>query len=116
MRPQAGLEVVQRHFLSLGRGRDAPPACSRVYLTEMSALCNEDQLRSIVPLTHRQLLKLRREGKIPFVRIDRYNRLYDPEQVVAALGKLEVRTNGTTENVAETLETKVKGRRATAVK
>jgi hypothetical protein len=47
-----------------------------------------DTIRSL-PISARKFIKLRRARLIPFLKIDRYTRLYDIEQVVEALGKLE---------------------------
>ena len=48
-----------------------------------------------VKLTARKFAKLRRKHRLPYVRIDRFTRLYDLEKVVAALQKLEINGKGT---------------------
>jgi hypothetical protein len=47
-------------------------------------------LETIPALRRRQLARLRRERKIPFLRLGHHSLLYDIADVIAALKKLEV--------------------------
>jgi hypothetical protein len=51
-------------------------------------LTSEEDITKVLPITPRELRTLRRSGKIPFVQLNRYKRLYNVEKVVAALEKL----------------------------
>jgi hypothetical protein len=62
----------------------------------MNTLASEEELIKTVPITVRQLRKLRRAGKIPYVPVNRFARLYNIDAVVAALEALEVKANGKT--------------------
>jgi len=62
--------------------------------TMMSNLCDEEQLRELVPITTRQLRTLRLTGRIPFIKVNRRMFLYSPERVLAALAELEIKTKG----------------------
>jgi hypothetical protein len=55
-------------------------------------LTTEDELTKVLPITPRKLRKLRLSNRIPFVKVDRYTRLYDVEKVVAALESFEIKT------------------------
>jgi hypothetical protein len=52
-------------------------------------LTSEQDLAKLLPITPRKLRKLRLSNRIPFIKVDRYTRLYDIDAVVAALQKVE---------------------------
>jgi hypothetical protein len=60
-------------------------------LNALCSLVDEESLRSVVPLTPRKIRTLRRTGLIPAVKVDRRTFLYNPEKVVAALERLEIK-------------------------
>jgi hypothetical protein len=72
----------------------------------MPNLSNEKELLEKVPLNSQKLRRLRREGRIPFLQVDRFTRLYDIEKVVEALA------NGTATRKTKNARTK----RATTAK
>jgi hypothetical protein len=51
------------------------------------ALITEEDLTKALPLTPRKLRRLRLQARIPYIKVDRYTRLYCLEQVLAALQK-----------------------------
>jgi hypothetical protein len=55
-----------------------------------SIVTAEQLLESIPSLTRRQLARLRRQKKLPYLRLGARSFLYDTADVVAALKKLEV--------------------------
>jgi hypothetical protein len=54
-------------------------------------LTTEQELAKVLPITPRKLRKLRLSKRIPFVKVDRYTRLYDVDKVVTALEQLEIK-------------------------
>ena len=59
----------------------------------MNQFSTEQDIMKALQITSRQLRKLRRANQIPFLRISRFVRVYDLEQVIKAL---EIGVNGTT--------------------
>jgi hypothetical protein len=57
----------------------------------MNTFCSEQELTKTLPITPRKLRKLRRSGMIPYLKVDRFTRLYDIDKVVAALEELETK-------------------------
>lgn len=73
------------------RGVAVPvPRLAKYFYGMTNALSTEEELAKILPITPRKLRKLRLLNRIPYVRVDRYTRLYDVERVIEALRKLEV--------------------------
>ena len=62
----------------------------------MPDLYTETELPNVLPLTLRQVKNLRRANLIPYVRLNRYTRLYSVKKVVAALQRLETTAKGPT--------------------
>jgi hypothetical protein len=58
-----------------------------VYMAKI--LSSESDAMRALPITARKFVKLRRARLIPFLKIDRYTRVYDIERVVEALQRLE---------------------------
>jgi hypothetical protein len=55
---------------------------TREYILGMqSTLSIEDELIKVVQITSRKLRKLRLSNKVPFIKVDRYTRLYSVEKV-----------------------------------
>jgi hypothetical protein len=51
----------------------------------MNTLASEQDITNFLKITPQKLRRLRLSKQIPFLRVDRYTRLYDIEKVVAAL-------------------------------
>ncbi len=60
-----------------------------------STLTDEEGLRAVIPLTKRQLRRLRVANQIPCFRLGKRSFLYDPTAVLAALrSNFEIKANG----------------------
>jgi hypothetical protein len=59
-------------------------------------LVTDKQLVETLPdgFTTRRIATLRRDGKIPYVKLGYRTLLYDPEKVMAALQRREIKANG----------------------
>jgi hypothetical protein len=55
-------------------------------------LTSEEGLAKALSITTRHVQKLRRDGQIPFIRVNHRTHLYSLEKVVAALERLEIKT------------------------
>ena len=56
------------------------------------ALIDEQELKSLLPMTLRQIRTLRLAGQIPYLKVNRRTFLYNPERVLSALKKLETKS------------------------
>jgi DNA-binding transcriptional MerR regulator len=59
-------------------------------------LSTEEEAAKFLRTTPRQLRTLGRSGQIPCIRVSRYRRLYDLEEVLTALKVIKPKTKGTT--------------------
>jgi hypothetical protein len=53
-------------------------------------LTTEQGLAEVLPITTKQIQKLRRSGQIPYIRVNHRKILYSIESVVQALKQLEI--------------------------
>jgi hypothetical protein len=60
-------------------------------MISLRTLLTEEQLLERVPLTSRQLRRLREKRKVPFIKFGRRSIMYNLEKVVAALEKFEIK-------------------------
>jgi hypothetical protein len=95
--PRHGMEVrrsastaCRRHVGVLSDTCRLSCASASISVT-MNTFCSEQELTQTLQITTRQLRKLRRANQIPYLRVNRFVRLYDLEKVIAAL---EVKTSG----------------------
>jgi hypothetical protein len=56
----------------------------------MPNIVDEEGLLKAVPLTLRQLKRLRAQRRLPFLKLGHRSYLYDLDRVIAALRKLEI--------------------------